>query len=79
MSAASSSWQAVDAPLDEAERGALRDLVHTHGEVAICSEFHLSRQTIRGGIAGLKLQRGSVALVRQGLAIRQAKDTGDAR
>ena len=67
MGAAGSSEQAADRSLSDAERTELRERVRVYGEGAVCAELFVSRQTLGRGIAGLDLQRGTVALIRQGL------------
>lgn len=66
-------WLMVDAARDLAlsgdERRALHALIKKMGERAVLAELNVSRQALGRALAGLGVRRGTVALVRAGLAL----------
>lgn len=63
-------------PLTENERDAIRRAVQAKGEPFVAGLLSLKRHTMARVLAGLPVQRGTVALVRQGLAAHGAEFEG---
>ncbi len=59
---------ARDLALSAEERRALLILIEKMGERAVLAELNVSRQALGRALAGLGVRRGTVALVRAGLA-----------
>lgn len=59
---------ARDLALSADERRALHALIEKFGERALLAELNVSRQALGRALAGLGVRRGTVALVRAGLA-----------
>lgn len=59
---------ARDLALTAEERRALLILIEKMGERAVLSELSVSRQALGRALAGLGVRRGTVALIRAGLA-----------
>lgn len=59
---------ARDFALSAEERRALLILIEKMGERAVLAELNVSRQALGRALAGLGVRRGTVALVRAGLA-----------
>ncbi len=59
---------ATDLALTVDERTTLLTLIERMGERAVLAELHVSRQSLGRALAGLGVRRGTVALVRVGLA-----------
>jgi hypothetical protein len=57
--------------LSDQERSALLLLVGTLGERAVITLVCVCRQTLGRALGGLRIQRGSAALIRSGLARAQ--------
>ncbi|WP_438040255.1 hypothetical protein [Sorangium sp. So ce128] len=62
------SQGAKDIGLSAEERRALYDLIEKLGERALLAELNVSRQALGRALAGLGVRRGTIALVRGGLA-----------
>jgi len=59
---------ARDLALSAEERRALHALIEKFGERALVAELNVSRQALGRALAGLGVRRGTIALVRAGLA-----------
>ena len=59
---------AKDLALSAEERRALHALIEKFGERALLAELNVSRQALGRALAGLGVRRGTIALVRAGLA-----------
>lgn len=59
---------ARDLALSAEERRALHALIESFGERALVAELNVSRQALGRALAGLGVRRGTIALVRAGLA-----------
>lgn len=59
---------ARDLALSADERRALLILIEKTGERAVLAELNVSRQALGRALAGLGVRRGTIALVRAGLA-----------
>lgn len=59
---------ARDLSLSAEERHALLILIEKMGERAVLAELNVSRQALGRALAGLGVRRGTIALVRAGLA-----------
>lgn len=68
MTKAASNHPSAEEALTPAERERLRHAVGDIGERDAANYLRVSRQTLGRAIAGLPLHRGTVALIRQGLA-----------
>lgn len=62
------SQGAKDIGLSAEERRALYALIEEFGERAVLAELNVSRQALGRALAGLGVRRGTIALVRAGLA-----------
>jgi hypothetical protein len=60
---------AKDVALTAEERRALLILIEKMGERAVLAELNVSRQALGRALAGLGVRRGTIALVRAGLAL----------
>jgi hypothetical protein len=58
----------TDLALSAEERRALLILIEKMGECAVLAELNVSRQALGRALAGLGVRRGTIALVRAGLA-----------
>ncbi|MDC3982417.1 hypothetical protein [Polyangium jinanense] len=74
---------ARDFALSAEERRALHALIEKFGERVLVAELNVSRQALGRALAGLGVRRGTIALVRAGLASpniqAKLKGTDDAR
>jgi hypothetical protein len=61
-----------DLALSAEERRALHALIEKLGERALVAELNVSRQALGRALAGLGVRRGTIALVRAGLATLNA-------
>lgn len=62
------SDSAKNSALSAEERRALHALIEKFGERALVAELNVSRQALGRALAGLGVRRGTIALVRAGLA-----------
>ncbi|WP_438040141.1 hypothetical protein [Sorangium sp. So ce128] len=62
------SQGAKDIGLSAEERRTLHALIEEFGERAVLTELNVSRQALGRALAGLSVRRGTIALVRAGLA-----------
>ncbi|WP_437763437.1 hypothetical protein WMF27_40985 [Sorangium sp. So ce281] len=62
------SQGAKDIGLSAEERRTLHALIEELGERAVLAELSVSRQALGRALAGLSVRRGTIALVRAGLA-----------
>ncbi|UQA61445.1 hypothetical protein [Polyangium aurulentum] len=77
---------ARDLALSAEERRALHALIEKFGERALVAELNVSRQALGRALAGLGVRRGTIALVRAGLAspnirekLKGTEDAGSSR